>query len=463
MDWDECSEIDNTVGVYIWLRKFIQCRGETLTNWVSTFHKDKLPCRLANDQFQNDQRGSFNWTCKVIFANEEKWMIRFPRGGKVKNPDEKVEIEVATMSLIRQQTEIPIPDVKAWGLAADNILGIGPFIMTTFIEGVSLGDILQDPEDLDGRRMRQDIGDTALEKLYRQIARFMLQLSQLNFTHIGSLSRTSQSNSKYAATIHARPMTWKAHETLNVGGVDVFCSPATTFSSTTDYFSHIAGNDWRHLREQLNSVDDEDDARQKYLYWTVLDVLIPRFVISKYDKGPFKLICDDFGPANMIVNSAEDLTIVAVIDWEWSYAGPLQLFWSPPRWLLMQTPNTWSESDERLAEYNRYLDMYLQILQAEEKAYGGDLLAEDSPSALMRQGRVDGQMWFHHIMWEGFNGPSHAPFEQLRAAVPDFDHLMSGIPKEKADAFVEAKIRDLATYKLKLAEKKEWFESLKNQ
>lgn len=51
------------------------------------------------------------------------------------------------MSLIRQQTEIPIPEVKAWGLASDNILGIGPFIMTTFVEGVSLGDILQDPKD----------------------------------------------------------------------------------------------------------------------------------------------------------------------------------------------------------------------------------------------------------------------------------------------------------------------------
>ena len=114
-----------------------------------------------------------------------------------------------------------------------------------------------------------------------------------------------------------------------------------------DYFARVASNDWWHLCEQLNSVDNEKDAREKYLYWSVLDVLIPRFV-PRYDKGPFKLICDDFGRANMIVNSAEDLEIVAVIDWEWSYAGPLQLFWSPPRWLLIQTPNTWSESDERL-------------------------------------------------------------------------------------------------------------------
>lgn len=72
--------------------------------------------------------------------------------------------------------------------------------------------------------MRRDISDANMGTIYRQIACFMLQLSQIDFPHIGSLSRTSQKgDSKCAATIHARPMTWKAHETLNVGGVDVFC------------------------------------------------------------------------------------------------------------------------------------------------------------------------------------------------------------------------------------------------
>jgi len=165
----------------------------------------------------------------------------------------------------------------------------------------------------------------------------------------------------------------------------------------------------------------------------------------------------------MIVNSAEDLTVVAVIDWEWSYAGPLQLFWSPPRWLLMQNPNTWSESDERLVLYNRYLDMYLQILKEEEKAYDYGILAEDTPSALMRQSRTDGRMWFHHIMWEGFNGPEHVPFKQLRAAIPDFDDLVAAVAKEKTDAFVEAKMRDLAKYRMKLAEKKQLYEELKTK
>jgi len=44
--------------------------------------------------------------------------------------------------------------------------------------------------------------------------------------------------------------------------------------------------------------------------------------------GLFKLLCDDFGLANMIVRSKDDLTIVGVVDLEWSYTGPAQLFGS---------------------------------------------------------------------------------------------------------------------------------------
>ena len=42
-----------------------------------------------------------------------------------------------------------------------------------------------------------------------------------------------------------------------------------------------------------------------------------------YDKGPFKLICDDFGPANVIVRSKDDLTIIGVVDLEWVMQGQL--------------------------------------------------------------------------------------------------------------------------------------------
>lgn len=83
----------------------------------------------------------------MIFNDSKAWMVRFPRVGRVcdKYTDEKVGMEVAALSLIRNNTAIPVPRVQAWGLAASNPLGLGPFIIMDFIEGVSLSDLLQDP------------------------------------------------------------------------------------------------------------------------------------------------------------------------------------------------------------------------------------------------------------------------------------------------------------------------------
>ncbi|MCJ1422366.1 hypothetical protein MMC29_000246 [Sticta canariensis] len=380
MDWDESAELKNEADSMEWLQRFLQCRKNGFTTWVSTFHKNNLPCLLGNELPDNDKRGSLNWTCVVQFTDGEKWMVRFPIGGKVKHSDEKVEIEVATMNLIREQTDIPVPEVKAWGLAAENKLGLGPFIITSFIEGVSLGDILCKSES---RLIREDVDEGDIEKIYRQIAQIHLKLSKLNFSRIGSLSKSS--NSKQIAQICSRPLTWKAHEILSVGGVDVFCSRTASFSSTTDYFKFVADQDLQHLYKQPNSVDDENDARKKYAYWNAFKALVPCLVSAEHESGPFKLICDDFGPANMIVDNAQNLKIVAVIDWEWTYAGPYQLFWSPPRWLLIQPPNSWEVSDERLSRYHRYLELYMRILGEEEvRVLGADINPEERPSKMMR-------------------------------------------------------------------------------
>lgn len=46
------------------------------------------------------------------------------------------------MKLIRDKTDIPVPEVKGRGLAAENKFGLGPFIMMSVIKGVDLESIL---------------------------------------------------------------------------------------------------------------------------------------------------------------------------------------------------------------------------------------------------------------------------------------------------------------------------------
>lgn len=100
--------------------------------------------------------------------------------------------------------------------------------------------------------------------------------------------------------------------------------------TTKEYFDHVVEQHWQQLLRHLNSVEDEDDARQKYIFFRVLKSLTDRHIWPEYNHGPFKLICDDFSLANMIFDSREKLKITGVIDFEWSYAGPAKLVGTAP-------------------------------------------------------------------------------------------------------------------------------------
>lgn len=97
----------------------------------------------------------------------------------------------------------------------------------------------------------------------------------------------------------------------------------------------MTGQDLEQLACQLNSIYGEYDARAKYRTFMAFKSIIPDFVHSEYDRTKFKIICDDFGLANLLVRSRQDLPVIGVVDFEWSYIGPAQLFGSAPWWLLM--------------------------------------------------------------------------------------------------------------------------------
>lgn len=230
-------------------------------------------------------------------------------------------------------------------------------------------------------------------------------------------------------------------------------SPSTTFSSVTEYFRYVARGDRAHLYKQPNSIDDNTDAALKYRYWNVACHFASQMALPEYDHGPFKLICDDFTPANMIVNNAVDLDIVAVLDWEWSYAGPKQIFWSPPFWLILSPPSGWSKCDERLERYERNLAIYQSILEEEEKAFGYDNSTRDTPSAMVRRANETGRAWFHQIIQRAFNGPMNVPFYKFKESWGEFALLADMIPSREVDKFVETKVKELEVYKSDLARK----------
>lgn len=451
MDTNHVLDQFYSIQAKVWIRKVNKVYGTgEFCQWVSSFHSQRLPCALEGKEFHS---GSFNAGMKMLFSDGTSWLVRFVFEGKVAKElvDEKVAMEVSALRIIRDKTTIPVPTVHAWGVSAENPLGLGPFIIMDFIEGVSLHDItLRNPDSTCNvdRVLRQDINHSEIEQIYRQMAGILLQLFQINFDQISNLPWPDTGSPGFA-----QPLTFKANSILQDGGVNPFSDRAHPFSDTKSFLTYLADQDWGQLLAQPNSVFDEDDARKNYQTFSVLRQSVGDFIHSQYDGGPFKLICDDFGLANLIVRSREDLTVIGVIDLEWSYAGPAQLFGSAPWWLLQDRPthSAWDYLDGQpptIGErYFKALELFIRILEEEEDKDGS--YSDRELSRLMRWSQESGAMWLHMAISWGFGGSELFPFVHLQRHIGkeewDRREAVFAGDKEMA-AFVERKVRERGEY-----------------
>jgi hypothetical protein len=190
----------------------------------------------------------------------------------------------------------------------------------------------------------------------------------------------------------------------------------------------------------------------KYRSFKILKSLIPEFVHKEYDRGKFKIICDDLGLANLIVRSRQDLTVIGVVDFEWSYIGPAQLFGSAPWWLLMDRPTNkaWDcdkgEPIRITNRYFRYLNIFKRVLGEEEDRTPGHENKE--LSNLIHWSEDSGAMWVHMLLSTGFNDPYSFPFTKLlqHVGADEWDRREKEISQEEVAAFGTQKALQLEQY-----------------
>jgi hypothetical protein len=228
------------------------------------------------------------------------------------------------------------------------------------------------------------------------------------------------------------------------------------FSSTTEYFQHVFNQDFEQLVQQPNSIYGPYDAKAKYRSLKVLKSLIPSFVHAEYDRTRFKICCDDLGLANLIVRSKDDLTIIGVVDLEWSYIGPAQLSGSAPWWLLMDRPTNQSwdsdkeESTEVADRYFKYLEIFKRVLEEEEAIVVG---CEDRElSKLVHWSEQSGAMWLHMLLISGFNHPCSFPFRKLilHVGIDEWERRKREVDDAEVEAFGTQKGLELEQYEREL-------------
>ncbi|KAI1175571.1 phosphotransferase family protein [Nemania sp. FL0916] len=320
-------------------------------------------------------KGGYNVLWRLEYKDGSSTALRVPFKASVKFPDEKTRYEAATMRYIAENTTIPVPKIYHYGTAAENPIGIGPFIIMEYIEHeMTMSEALTDPLDPDEYHVLDpNISEHKLNLLYGQMANILLQLSRLKFPRIGSLVEHEDGK----ISVSGRPLTQNMNSLIQLTDMPptLLPSPSQTYTNVDEWYTALADMHMAQLVFQHNdAVEDEDDARDKYVARQLFRQLASSGRLTSEDKlegddkdsAGFLIYSSDLRPSNILID--KDLQIVGIIDWEFAYAAPALFAFDPPWWLLLRLPECFDGKYKAwMKAYEPRLETFLRLLEVEEE------------------------------------------------------------------------------------------------
>ncbi|EDN06240.1 predicted protein [Histoplasma mississippiense (nom. inval.)] len=187
-------------------------------------------------------------------------------------------------------------------------------------------------------------------------ADFMLQLYNLDFTHIRAISEVVEGANTWAVT--GRPLTYNKNELATSTGYPIIRFPTECFSSANECFKSLADQHLIHLHTQHNLTTDPKDARR-----------------------------------------CETLQITAVLDLEFTNTMLAQFAYDLPWWLLLVGPDMWLKRGYTMADFvAQYTPRLKQSLYALEQIEAEKCRKKSNVqriSKLMRNSWTSGELWFN--------------------------------------------------------------------
>lgn len=351
-------------------------------------------CDLANKyRRRSDGRilflhyDTFNVTARVHWDdNGRDWLIRFTLPGKSSLMDDKVQTEAAAMKYVSTNTPIPVPRVIAHGSAKENPMGLGAFIIMTWVEGRKMSDILHNENDGNAEENQQTI-----ERLYEQMAEILIELWKLNFERIGSFGHNAMTGK---IAVDRRPFARAVNEVMRVCELGDHPSLSRTYNSASDYILMLLELQYKHLRRHHGAMGETASYQEQYAARHLMKAIAPNFLSLGENYGPFKLFAEGFSPDHILVD--ENLQVTGVVNWEFCYSAPVQFASTIPCWLLPQTPDRMIESQGHASFIEAYLpkaDLFLRVLERQENRRGQD--SDGQLSTRMRRSIEDNSAWFN--------------------------------------------------------------------
>ncbi|RDW67429.1 uncharacterized protein DSM5745_09295 [Aspergillus mulundensis] len=386
--WERSESIEDAWVSYILKHDNLRKVGDFIVK-----HHKRTPTELCSPQ-----GGAFNVSFRMKFQIGSSVMIRLTKPGSTMFPEEKTRYEVAAMRYVQDQTSIPVPLVLHFGSKDQGppVQGSGAFMLMEYVEhALTMNEALITPSlKIEDRPILDpSIDEDKLERLYGEMADVLLQLSRVTLPQIGSLTQVDD----FTWDSSSRPLTFAMNQLVSLGTLPRSKLPRRHFGSAQAYFESLADLHMDHLVHQRNdAVDSEDDCRRKYVARFLFRRLgrEGQLTSPETDHGPFPLWCDDFRPANVLLN--DKLQSVGVVDWEFSYAAPVEFTRAPPWWLLLEQPEYWPEGLDAWSDtYELRLETFLRALEkCEDTAIERGRLSEDQRlSGHMRRSWETGEFW----------------------------------------------------------------------
>ncbi|RAK97357.1 uncharacterized protein BO80DRAFT_428349 [Aspergillus ibericus CBS 121593] len=359
------------------------------------------------NEFSILARGSHNIVLRLSCKSYDGVVTRFSQPGAVVFPEEKHTNELAVIRFIMDQTAIPVPLILHSGTKAESPLNLSPCMVTEYIDHeTKMYDALTTPNSPPEQRgiLNPTIHPDTLSTLYKQMAHIVLQLSIPSLPRIGSLTQLDD----FTWNVTRRPLPLNMNELVRLAGLPQSTLPSldTTYQTSSSYLESLADLHITHLTHQRNdAILSADDCRRKYIARYLFRKLAreKRLTDPEYEAGPFKLWCDDFHPSNVLINKHN--TIVGVVDWEFTYAAPVEFSHAPPWWLLVQRAEGWDGGiEEWSGVFGSRLDTFLEGMRSCEDVMIGQGRMDETQrlSGPMLRSWESGDFWIVYAAMNSF-------------------------------------------------------------
>ena len=243
--------------------------------------------------------GDHDWIIFLTFQDNVEWIARIPLKSHRRQPQlpfesplfkQRYECMIATIEYVATHTMLPVPRVHRYDLTSDNIL-LRPYILMDCLPGKPLSSCID------------SLSDTQIRSIVRQWAQYTMDLSTIKFPQIGTICKENQ-------TFIVKPLLSESPDdpTDNHG----------PFNSVADYL--FAMSDIK--KRKIAAENTNPHAYGNFLRSSLIESLIPFFLIPEYLNSPFVLSHRNFDLQSILVDTSGRLT--GILSWQNAAILPLQ-------------------------------------------------------------------------------------------------------------------------------------------